>query len=77
MQIHLKISVLTLADGKFLPKFQFMENYGSRVTFVPYDFGAESIRDTKEEALRVAKAHGVKEAIERYGREAQIVIEAD
>lgn len=77
MQIHLTISALPTTDGKFLPKFQFFEIEGVFFTTIPYDFGKESIRDTKEEALKVSKAHGIKEAIERYGKEVKIFLKEE
>ena len=77
MLIQLTIWALPVVGGKFLPKFQFIENNGPSVTFVPYNFSAESICDTKEEALGLAKANGIREAIEKYGKEAKIILKEE
>ena len=74
MNLYIKISALPVKGGKFLPKFGFMEFEGAQITTIPYNFGVESIRDTKEEALNVAKIQAFKEAKNKYGSEIQVFL---
>jgi len=75
MEIHLKISTIALKNGKFLPEFRFYEVTGNLVTNIMTPLGEESLCDSKEEALNLAKAHARKFALEKYGTSAQIAIQ--
>ena len=73
MTIILKTSAWQLKNGKFLPKFQFIEENGPHSIYIPYDFGIDATRGTEEEAFALAK----ETAIERYGRNAKILFKED
>lgn len=77
MTIILKTSAWQLKNGKFLPKFQFIEENGPHSTYVPYDFGIDATCDTEEEALALAKEKGIETAIEKYGRNAKILFKEE
>lgn len=74
MEIHLKISVIGLPNGKFIPEFHFYEVVGNLITNIMTPLGEESLCDSREQALNLAKAHARKFALERYGADAQIAI---
>lgn len=77
MRINITISAIETGDGKFLPKFDFIEYEGNQVTCTPYHFGEDSIRDTREEALHIAKVNANSEAVKKYGRGTEIFIKEE
>ncbi len=77
MPVQLTILALPVVGGKFLPKFQFVEMEGPSVTFIPYAFGLESICETREKALALAKTQGAQEALERYGRDVKVILKEE
>ncbi len=78
MKIYALISSISLQDGKFLPKFEFVKSEGGLTTFTPYSLSIkEGVCNSKEKALENAKIHARRQVIEEYGKDVQLFIKEE
>lgn len=77
MNIYVSVSTIPLQDGRFLPKFQFIETQGSSTTFIPYELGIESVCDSEEEAFKHAEIHARRQALIDYGEGTELFIKRE
>lgn len=77
MNIYVSISAIPLQDGRFLPRFQFIETQGVSTTFIPYDMSIESACDSEEIALENAKIHAARQALTNYGKDVKLFMKME
>lgn len=69
MELRLHVTAMPVKDRGFIPKLDFTEMDGAGFTSIPYWFKEDAIRDTKEEALALGKAHARQIIIDKYGND--------
>ncbi len=74
MKAYVSISTVSVPDGKFIPRFQFIEQQGAQTTFIPYELGLESACSSEEEALRHAEVHARRQAVQNYGQDVELFV---
>ena len=77
MKVYVSLSAVSLLNGKFLPRFQFIETQGADTTFTPYEMSIESACNSEEEALKHAEIHASRQAVKDYGQNIELFIKRE
>jgi len=72
MKIFVSFEALLLKNGKFFPKFHFMETQVNNAPITSYEMGAKSVCDSKKEALKHARVHALRKARKEYGKDVRL-----
>ena len=70
MYIDVLLSFYKRADNGYAPHFMIFEHNGANIREIPFD--CVEIAQSKEEAIRIARAHALKKLKEKYPSITQI-----